>query len=131
MDINKVFLIGRLTRDPDQVKYTQSGQAILKFSIAVDRREKKGGEWVSKASFFDITVWGKQAESVAQFLCKGKQIALDGYLDQERWTKDGQNFSKVTITANQIQLLGGKNDGGNNGGARNEPEPQYDDEIEF
>ena len=126
MDINKVFLIGRLTRDPDQVKYTQSGQAILKFSIAVDRREKKGGEWVSKASYFDITVWGKQAESVAQFLCKGKQIALDGYLDQERWTKDGQNFSKVTITANQIQLLGGKNAGGSN-----EPEPEYGEDFPF
>lgn len=126
MDINKVFLIGRLTRDPEQVRYTQSGQAILKFSIAVDRREKKGGEWTSKASYFDITVWGKQAESLAQFLCKGKQIALDGYLDQERWTKDGQNFSKVTITANQIQLLGGKNGGGQNG-----PEPEYGENIPF
>lgn len=126
MDINKVFLIGRLVRDPDQVKYTQSGQAILKFSIAVDRREKKGGEWVSKASFFDITVWGKQAESIAQFLCKGKQIALDGYLDQQTWEKDGQKFSRVTITANQIQLLGGKN-----GGNQSQPEPQYDDEIAF
>jgi single-strand DNA-binding protein len=126
MDINKVFLIGRLVRDPDQIKYTQSGQALLKFSIAVDRREKKGGEWTSKASFFDITVWGKQAESIAQFLCKGKQIGLDGYLDQQTWEKDGQKYSKVTITATQIQLLGGKN-GGNLG----QPEPQYDDEIAF
>lgn len=129
MDINKVFLIGRLVRDPDQVKYTQSGQALLKFSIAVDRREKRGGEWTSKASFFDITVWGKQAESIVQFLSKGKQIALDGYLDQQTWEKDGQKFSRVTITANQIQLLGGKN-----GGNQSQPESYagpYDEEIAF
>ena len=58
-------------------------------------------------SFFDVTIWGKTAENLKPYLVKGKQIAVDGYLKQDRWQKDGQNFSKVNIVANSVQLLGG------------------------
>lgn len=109
-DINKAILIGRLVRDPDSVAYTSGGTARLSVSIAVNRSEKRGGEWADKASFFDITIWGKTAENVAPYLRKGKQVAVDGYLDQQRWEKDGQKFSRVVIVANSVQLLGGKDD---------------------
>lgn len=109
-DINKAILIGRLVRDPDGVAYTSGGTARLSVSIAVNRSEKRGGEWADKASFFDITIWGKTAENVAPYLRKGKQVAVDGYLDQQRWEKDGQKFSRVVIVANSVQLLGGKDD---------------------
>lgn len=109
-DINKVLVIGRLVREPECLEYTASGTARLSISIAVNRSEKRGGEWADKASFFDITIWGKTAENVRPYLCKGKQVAVDGYIDQQRWEKDGQKHSRVVIVANSVQLLGGKND---------------------
>lgn len=107
-DINRLAIIGRLTRDPENLAYTASGTARLNISIAVNRSEKRGGEWADKASFFDVTVWGKTAENVRPYLSKGKQIAVDGYIEQQRWEKDGQKFSRVVIVANSVQLLGGK-----------------------
>lgn len=111
-DINTVILIGRLTHDIDgrDFGYTQGGTARLNLSIAVNRGEKCGGQWTDKASFFDITVWGKTAENIKPYLSKGKQIAVDGYLDQQRWEKDGNRFSKVCIIANSVQLIGGGKD---------------------
>lgn len=112
-DINTVNIIGRMTRDIGErdFAYTSGGTARLNLSIAVNRREKRGGEWADKASFFDITVWGKTAESIRPYLGKGKQIAVSGYLDQQRWEKDGQKYSKVVIIANAVQLLGGNENG--------------------
>ena len=72
-----------------------------------EKRKKQGDEWKEEASFFDVTLWGKMAEGLNTYLVKGKQIAVEGELEQERWEKDGQNHSKVTITASNIQLLGG------------------------
>ena len=106
-DLNHVIEIGRLTRDPDNLAYTTSGTARLNLSIAVNRSEKRNGQWQDKASFFDVTVWGKTAENISPYLHKGKQIAVDGYLDQQRWEKDGVRYSKVCIIANNVQLLGG------------------------
>ena len=108
-DLNHVIEIGRLTRDISErdFAYTTGGTARLNLSIAVNRSEKRGGEWADKVSFFDVTVWGKPAENIKPYLHKGKQIAIDGYLDQQRWEKDGQKFSKVVIIADNVQLLGG------------------------
>lgn len=117
-DINNATLIGRLTRD-EELKYTPGGMAIGTVSLAINRRVKKGQEWVDEANYFDVVIFGKQAESLQKFLTKGKQIGVSGFLKQERWTdQSGQNRSRVTIVANDIQLLGGK-DGGN-GGQRND-----------
>jgi single-strand DNA-binding protein len=109
-DINKVTLVGRLTRDAEQ-SYTQSGYAVLKFSIAVNRRKKQGDQWVDEANFFDVTSWGKQGEAIAPYMTKGQQVAIDGELRQDRWeAQDGLRRSKVYVSANYVQLLGGKPD---------------------
>jgi single-strand DNA-binding protein len=106
VDLNHVVLIGRLTRDAE-LKYTSGGQAVCKFSIAVNRRKKNGDQWEDEANFFDIVVWGKQGEALHQYLVKGKMVGVDGELRQDRWQQDGQNRSKVEIVAAYLQLLGG------------------------
>jgi single-strand DNA-binding protein len=105
-DMNKWIGIGRLTRDAE-MKYTSGGMAICKFSIAVNARVKQGDSWADEASFFDVTVFGKAAEAINQYLVKGKQVAIEGRLKQNRWTQDGQNHSRVVINADNVQLLGG------------------------
>jgi single-strand DNA-binding protein len=115
-DINHVVLVGRLTRDAE-LKYTTSGQAVSKFSIAINRRRKNGEQWEDEANYFDIVLWGRQGEALNQYLLKGKTVGVEGELRQDRWQQDGQNRSKVEIVANNIQLLGGG--GGSGGGAGN------------
>lgn len=109
-DLNHVVLIGRLTRDAE-LKYTANGMAVCKFSLAVNRRKKQGDQWVEEGNFFDITLWGRAGEAINQYLLKGKQVAVDGELRQDRWEQDGQPRSKVEIVANNVQLLGGGSGG--------------------
>lgn len=113
-DINRVVLIGRLTRDlgNDQrdFAYTPNGQARANISIAVNRSRKQGDQWVDEANYFDVTIWGKTAENLKPYLTKGKQVAVEGYLQQDRWEKDGQRFGKVKVVADTVMLLGGKSD---------------------
>jgi len=108
MDINRVVITCRLTRDAE-LKSTPNGQAVAKFPVAVNRKRRQGDEdeFVDEVSFFDIVLWGKQAETLHQYLVKGKAVAVDGELRQDRWQQDGQNRSKVEIVANHVQLLGG------------------------
>ena len=122
MDLNRVTIIGRLTRDAE-LKSTGSGISVSKFSIAVNRRTKNGDEWKDEASFFDVTLFGKQAESLDQYLLKGKQVAIDGELRQERWTDNqtGQQRSKVVIVADNVQLLGSKENGNGNSYSQQTP----------
>ncbi len=117
-DINSVTLVGRLTRDAE-LKYTGGGTAVCKMSIAVNRSRKSGDQWQEEAHFFDIVVWGRQGEAIHQYLTKGKQIAVQGELRQNRWEQNGQQRSKVEINAQNVQLLGGP------GGSRNESGPAY------
>ena len=105
-DVNHVVLIGRCVRDA-ALTYTSGGMAICKFAIAVNARVKQGDSWADEASFFDVTVFGKTAESINRYLVKGKQVAIEGRLKQDRWEKDGQNHSRVVINADNVQLLGG------------------------
>ena len=106
-DINSVVLCGRVTRDAE-VKYTSGGMAVSEISIAVNRYAGKDkGEEVS---FFEVNIWGKTAEALVQYLTKGRQIVVQGELRQERWEKDGQKQSKVRVNANNIQLVGGRDD---------------------
>lgn len=140
-DTNTVMIIGRLTRDME-ARYTAGGMAIGSFSIAVNRRVKKGDGWADEASYFDCTAFGKTAENLTAYMVRGKQVAVLGSLKQERWVKDGQNHSKVVIIAEGIQLLGGdKNSQGSGSDARNRPSrapetaydnsPDFPDEIPF
>jgi single-strand DNA-binding protein len=103
-DINHVVLVGRLTRDAE-LKYTAGGQAVCKFSVAVNRRRKNGDQWVDEANFFDVVLWGRQGESLNQYLVKGKMVGVEGELRQDRWEQEGQNRSKVEIVASNIQLI--------------------------
>lgn len=129
-DMNHVFLIGRLTRDvgADERSFAYVGVsqvARANISIAVNRSKREGDQWVEEVSYFDVTIWGKQAESLKQYLQKGKQIAVDGYLKQDRWEKDGQNHSRVIVVANSVQLLGGNSGNQQYGGqGRFQPKPQ-------
>lgn len=113
-DINHVTVIGRLTRDTE-LKYTKSGSAVSRLSIASNRSVKNGDNRTEEVSYFDVVLWGKTAENLNQYLTKGKQIAVDGELRQNRWEQDGQKRSKVEIVAMNVQLLGGdNNNSGNN-----------------
>ena len=119
-DINRVTIIGRLTRDAE-LKSIANGQSVCKFSIAVNRRAKRGDQWEDEANFFDIVLWGRQGESLIQYLLKGKMVAIDGELKQDRWQQEGQNRSKVEVVANYVQLLNsGNGNNGNNGSQRQE-----------
>jgi len=130
-DINHVVLVGRLTRDAE-LKSIASGQAVCKFSIAVNRSKKNGEQWEDEPNFFDVVLWGRRGEALHQYLNKGKTVAVDGELRQDRWQQDGQNRSKVEIVANNIQLLGGGSGGGGGssggssfgGGGNNSPAQQ-------
>src|SRR5574344_660136 len=113
-DINKVILIGRLTKDMGDLRYTHEQMAIGEISIAVNRSKKINDQWQDDASFFSCTVYGKTAENLKQYLVKGQQVAIEGSLKQDRWEKEGQKFSKVSIQISNIQLLGsGKKDNNN------------------
>jgi single-strand DNA-binding protein len=116
VDLNRVVLIGRLTRDAE-LKYTANGQAVCKFSVAVNRRKKTGDQWTDEPNFFDVVVWGRQGETLNQYLVKGKMVGVDGELRQDRWEQDGQNRSRVEIVAANIQLLGGNPSGGGGAGS--------------
>ena len=116
-DVNHVVLVGRLTRDAE-FRYTSSGIAVCNFAVAVNRRKKSGDEWSEEVSFFDVVLWGRQGEALNQYLVKGKQVAVDGELRQNRWEQDGQSRSRIEIVANNLQLLGGGSGSGqqmNNG----------------
>jgi single-strand DNA-binding protein len=105
-DINRVFLVGRLTRDAE-LKFTTGGTPVTKFSLALNRNKKNGDQWEEEVNYFDIVLWGKSAENLTKYLVKGKQVAIDGELRQNRWEQEGQNRSKVEIHASNVQLLGG------------------------
>ena len=106
MDINSVTIIGRLTRDA-ALTYTLGGSPLLKFGIALNKRVKSGDEWTDAAMFFDVTLWGKGAEAVAQYMLKGKQVGVSGELDYDTWEKEGTKHTRVSIKAHDVQLLGG------------------------
>ena len=117
-DINRVTLVGNLTRD-SQLKYTPGGMAICEFSLAINNRRKQGEEWVDEANFFDVTLFGRQGEAIQRYLLKGKQVGVDGRLKQDRWQdkESGQNRSKVVVIADNVMLLGGG--AGGSGGSGN------------
>ena len=105
--INSVVITGNLTRDPD-LRNTNGGTSVCNLRVAVNGRRKNGnGEWVDKPNYFNVTVWGAQGESCAEYLAKGRQVAVEGRLDfRERDTDDGHR-EYVGIVAETVQFLGG------------------------
>ncbi|RMD46461.1 MAG: single-stranded DNA-binding protein [Aquificota bacterium] len=103
--LNKVFLIGRLTRDPE-IRFLPSGTQITSFSIAVNRPYKVGDQWKEETYFFDIESFGYLAERLGKQLSKGTQILIEGSLRQDRWeTSAGEKRNKVKIVADKVNLL--------------------------
>lgn len=109
-DINRVTLVGRLTRDPE-LRHLPSGSAVLSLGLAVNGRMKdEAGNWADKPNFFDVKVFGNQAEMLAQHLAKGRRIGVDGRLDWSSWETDGQKRSKVEVVAQSVQFLDSRGD---------------------
>ena len=112
-----VTLIGNLTRDPE-LKATPSGTSVCSLRIAVNDqvKDQASGEWVEKANYFTVDVFGRQAETCAQYLTRGRQVAVSGRLRWRQWeTQDGQKREAVSIAADRVQFIGPR-DGGSSGG---------------
>lgn len=114
--LNKVLLLGRLTRDPE-LRYTPSGTAVADFGLAVSRAYKTAeGEKKESVTFVDITVWAKKAEICAEYLSKGRQVIVEGRLELDSWeTQDGQKRSKLKVVAEDVQFIGSAPGGGARG----------------
>jgi single-strand DNA-binding protein len=112
-DINRVILVGRLTRDPE-LRHLPSGTPVLEMGVAVNgRQQDDGGNWVDKPNFFDVKVYGNQAEMLSQHLTKGRRIGIDGRLDWRSWeAQDGSKRSKVDVVAQSVQFLDSRMEGG-------------------
>ena len=118
-DINRVTLVGRLTRDPE-LRSLPSGSSVLNLGLAVNGRQKdSSGNWVDKPNFFDVKVFGAQADMLANHLAKGRRVGVDGRLDWSSWeAQDGSKRSKVEVVAQSVQFLDSRGDeaGGGGGG---------------
>jgi single-strand DNA-binding protein len=115
-NINRVILVGNLTRDPE-LRHTGGGTAVCSLRVAVNgSRRDESGQWVDKPNYFTVNVFGNQAESCAQYLSKGRPVAIDGRLDWREWqAQDGAKRESVEVVADRVQFLGGR-DGGDLGG---------------
>ena len=120
-NINRVVLVGNLTRDPE-LRHTPGGTPVCSLRVAVnDRKRDESGNWVDKPNFFRISVFGNQAENCAQYLAKGRPVAIDGRLDWRQWeAQDGSKREAVEIVAESVQFLGGRGDGEGSGGGGNQ-----------
>jgi single-strand DNA-binding protein len=105
--LNRVFLMGHLTRDPE-VRYTPSQTAVGTLGMAINEKYKnKAGETVEKTVFVDVDVWGRQAETCAEYLYKGSPVFVEGSLKLDQWTnQQGEKRSKLAVSATRVQFLG-------------------------
>ena len=123
-NLNKVMLIGRLTRDPE-VRTFANGGKVAKFGFAVNNRKKnpQTGDWEDDPVFLDVEIFnrgeqGKQADRVEQTLRKGAQVFIEGHLRMDRWQQDGQNRTKVVVVVDNFQYLDPRSEGMGEGGSR-------------
>jgi single-strand DNA-binding protein len=137
-NLNKVMLIGRLTRDPE-VRTFSNGGKVAKFGFAVNNRKKnqQTGQWEDDPVFLDVEAFnrgefGKQADLVEQYLSKGRQVFIEGHLKLDQWEKDGQKQSRLKVVLDNLQFLEPRPDGASGGGAprasapaQRKPEPNY------
>jgi single-strand DNA-binding protein len=115
-NINRVVISGNLTRDPELRSIPNSGTSVCSLRIAVNsRRKDESGQWVDKPNYFDVTVFGAQGENCAQYLSKGRPVAVDGRLNWREWEKDGVKRQSVDIIADSVQFLGSREGGQGNG----------------
>ena len=127
MSINNVIISGNLGRDPE-LRSAKSGMQVLSFSVCVNARVKRDGEWTDQANWVDCSIFGARAEAVSRYLSKGSHVTVSGRLDQRTWdAKDGAKRSKLEVICDEIDFAGGRRD-------RQEPAEDaglYDEDIPF
>jgi single-strand DNA-binding protein len=126
--VNKVMLLGNLTRDPE-LRYTPQGAAVCEFALALNRvyTNKQTGQRVEEVSFIDCVAWGRTAEISAEYLKKGRQVFVEGRLTQDRWeSPEGKKMSKVKVTCEQVTFVGSRpgGPGGEGAGPKGAPAPE-------
>lgn len=123
--MNKVILVGRLTKDPE-LKTTTNGKSVATFSVAVDRRFKQDDQ--PTADFFNIVSWGRQAEVITQYLGKGRQIALSGRLQSRSYTaQDGSKRYVTEVVLEEFDFIGSNQK--ESSGSAPTPAPAQQDQI--
>lgn len=133
MNLNKIMIAGRLTRDPE-IKYTPSGLTIAELGLAVNRRRKGAdGEWSEEATFLDVTLWESQAEVAQKYLRKGDGVFIEGRLHKDTWEDKatGKKRTSLKIVGERMQMMGGRQDLGNEApGPQPPPGTQGEDQSE-
>jgi single-strand DNA-binding protein len=117
-NLNKVMLMGNLTRDPE-VRYTPKGTAVAELGLAINRvYSADNGEKREETTFVDVTLWGRTAEIAGEYLKKGRPVFIEGRLQLDSWDdkQTGQKRSKLKVVGEAMQLMGGRGDGGGGGG---------------
>jgi single-strand DNA-binding protein len=136
-NINRVVLTGNLTRDPE-LRSTPGGTSVCSLRLASNTRRKDSasGEWVDKANYFSVTVWGAQGENCSRFLAKGRGVCIDGRLEWREWQdQSGNKREAVEIVADSVQFLGARDAETEPSESEPQPEPAgvgaADDDIPF
>jgi single-strand DNA-binding protein len=131
-NLNKVFLIGNLTRDPE-LRYSTNGMAIAKFGLATNRVYKgQDGEKKEEVCFVEIVAFGKTAENCANYLSKGRPIFVEGRLHFDSWeTPEGQKRNKLDVIVERVQFLGGPKTSEGIGAEEVSGEAEAEDDIPF
>ena len=115
--MNRVFLVGRLSRDPE-LRHTTSGMAVCQINVAVSRRATQGRD--PETDFINVVVWDKQAENVARYLAKGRQVAVEGRIQTRSYdNNEGKRTYVTEVVANNVEFLGSASD---NNRTQNVPE---------
>lgn len=107
--INKVHVMGNLTRDPDLKEIGSNNTKLCEIALALNSRKKKGDKWEDVATFVDIKCWGKIAEWVMKYGSKGAMVYIEGHLEQETWEKDGQRRSRLLLIADDVTFPEARN----------------------
>lgn len=135
--LNHVILLGNLTRDPD-LRYTPAGVAVTTFSLAVNQRMRQGEDWKNEVCYIDIVVFGRQAETVAEYLAKGSLALVEGRLHWRQWaTQDGQRRHQHHVVARTVQFMPRAREGSPDEPSQEEmpfetkPEPEELDRLPF
>jgi len=121
-NLNKVFLIGNLTADPELRYIPGTGTAVADLRLAINRSwSSRDGERREEVLYIDVTVWDRMAENCCKYLKRGRPIHVEGYLKQETWESNGEKRSKIKVVADNVQFLDrGDRSGGESSGSGNE-----------
>jgi single-strand DNA-binding protein len=122
-NLNKVLLLGNVTRDPE-IRYTPKGSAVCDLGVAVNRAyTTDSGEKREEVTFVDVTLWGRTAEVASEYLKKGRPVFVEGRLQMDTWDdkQTGQKRTRLRVVAENMQLLGGRREGGGDAGEGRQP----------